>query len=216
MWYLYLDESGDLGFDFITKKPSKYFTVTVLVIKGQDNNRALINAVKHTIKRKLNKKRMSNKAYYELKGSKVAFEIKRYLYDLIARLDFKIYALTLNKKRVYQKLIGNKERIYNYIARLVLDQIDFSDVDLRVMLVLDKSKGGYEIGEFNSYLLRQISGKLDPKIPLDIIHRVSHEMPGLQVADLFAWGIFRKYEKQDKEWFDVFEARVAYDKVYLP
>ncbi len=21
MWYLYLDESGDLGFDFVTKKP---------------------------------------------------------------------------------------------------------------------------------------------------------------------------------------------------
>ena len=24
MWYLYLDESGDLGFDFVNKKPSRF------------------------------------------------------------------------------------------------------------------------------------------------------------------------------------------------
>lgn len=30
MWYLYLDESGDLGFDFVNKKPSKFFTVTII------------------------------------------------------------------------------------------------------------------------------------------------------------------------------------------
>ncbi len=27
MWNLYLDESGDLGFDFVNKKPSKFFTI---------------------------------------------------------------------------------------------------------------------------------------------------------------------------------------------
>jgi len=44
MWYLYLDESGDLGFDFINKKPSKFFTVTILAIRGQ-NNKQLLKAV---------------------------------------------------------------------------------------------------------------------------------------------------------------------------
>ena len=214
MWFLYLDESGDLGFDFVTKKPSKFFTIAVLVIKGQGNNRALINAVKHTINRKLNKKKSSG--VYELKGSKISFEIKKYFYSKIAKIDFKVYALTLNKKRVYQSLLSSKERIYNYVARLVIDQIDLNDADPRVMLILDKSKSGYEIGEFNSYLLRQISGKLDPKVPLDIVHKISHEMPGLQVVDLFVWGIFRKYERKDNEWFDVFKGKIAYDKVYLP
>lgn len=135
MWFLYLDESGDLGFDFVTKKPSRFFTVTVLVIKGQENNRALINAVKHTIKRKLHKKKLSSA--YELKGSKMSIEIKKYLYDHIAKIAFKIYAFTLNKKRVYQALLSSKERIYNYIARLVIDQIDLNGADPRVMLILD-------------------------------------------------------------------------------
>ena len=213
MLYLYLDESGDLGFDFISKKPSKYFTVAVLGIHGQDNNRALINAVKHTLKRKLGRQ---NPAGFELKGSKVSFEIKKYLYTQIAALDFKIYALTLNKKRANQSLAQTKERLYNYVARLVLDQIDLNSARQRVMLIMDKSKSKPEIADFNSYVFRQLQGKLNPKIPLDITHKLSHEMLGLQVVDLFAWGIFRKYEKQDEKWFDVFQGKVIFDNVYLP
>lgn len=30
--YLYLDESGDLGFDFVNKKPSGFFIITLLGI----------------------------------------------------------------------------------------------------------------------------------------------------------------------------------------
>lgn len=215
MLYLYLDESGDLGFDFITKKPSKFFTVAILVIKGQDNNRALINAVKHTLKRKLRKK-LNSKSVVELKGAKVASEVKKYLYDQIAGLDFKIYALTLNKKRVNHNLTNTKDRLYNYIARLVLDQINFNDAKQRVMLILDKSKSKPEIADFNSYVLRQLQGRLNPKIPLDIMHKLSHEMLGLQAVDLFAWGIFRKYERRDEKWFRIFQERVIYDELYLP
>ncbi len=36
MLYLYLDESGDLGFDFINKKPSSFFTICVLAIRGHE------------------------------------------------------------------------------------------------------------------------------------------------------------------------------------
>jgi len=39
MWFLYLDESGDLGFDFVNRKPSKFFTITILAIKGIDNEK---------------------------------------------------------------------------------------------------------------------------------------------------------------------------------
>lgn len=216
MLYLYLDESGDLGFDFVNKKPSRFFTVAVLAIKSQENNRALINAVKHTLKRKLHIKKLQRKVCCELKGSKVSLEIKKHFYGKISKLDFKIYALTLNKKRVYQNLINDKERIYNYVARLVLDHIDFNHVETRVMFVLDKSKGKPEIAEFNSYIFRQIKGKLNPKIPLDITHRLSHEMLGLQAIDLFAWGIFRKCEKRDFVWFNVFKKKVVYDGMYLP
>jgi hypothetical protein len=44
--YLYLDESGDLGFDFVNKKPSKFFTVTIMVINKNNENVLLFKGVK--------------------------------------------------------------------------------------------------------------------------------------------------------------------------
>jgi hypothetical protein len=44
-----LDESGDLGFDFVNKKPSKFFTITVLAVRD-DNQRKLAKAVKITLR----------------------------------------------------------------------------------------------------------------------------------------------------------------------
>ncbi len=216
MFYLYLDESGDLGFDFVNKKPSKFFTVAVLVIKGQENNRALINAIKHTLKRKLKKKKLFKNSSFELKGCKVAFEVKKYFYFKVKDLDFNLYALTLNKKRLYPSLMKEKERVYNYIAGLVIKKIEFENAKTRVEFIVDKSKGKPEIEDFNSYVFNHIQAKLNPNIPLNIKHSLSHENLGLQAVDMFAWGIFRKYEKKDFEWFNTYKDKVSFDDVYLP
>ena len=85
----------------------------------------------------------------------------------------------------------------------------------RVQFIVDKSKAKPEIEEFNSYILRQLTGRLDPKVPLNIDHRSSHESLGLQAADLFSWGIFRKYERKDTEWFSLYQDKVKYDEVFL-
>ena len=214
MWYLYLDESGDLGFDFVNKKPSKFFTVTILALSGVDKNRAFINAVKHTLKRKLKKKKIG--ILQELKGHKTSLEVKEYFYRQVRDLKFELYSLTLNKRRLYEKLTKEKDRVYNYISRLVLDKIPFEKANMRVELIVDKSKGKPEIKEFNSYIIRQLQGRLDPKVPLDIYHRLSHEASGLQAVDMFCWGIFRKYEKKDSSWFELFKEKVIFDELYLP
>lgn len=211
MLYLYLDESGDLGFDFFSKKPSRYFTITVMMVQGVENNRRIAKAIKKTINRKLYRQKRD-----ELKGSKDSVEIKKYFYRQVQSIPFEIYSLTLNKKRVYENLTQKKERVYNFIARKVLDIIPFDNASARIELVIDRSKSKYEIREFNEYLVRQLSGKIDPKIPLYIEHHLSHEDLPLQAVDLFSWGIFRKHEKKDTEWFDIFSGKVRHDSVYLP
>lgn len=209
MLYLYLDESGDLGFDFFARKPSKFFTVTVLTVTGIENNRRLINAVKKTIKRKLPKKQA------ELKGSKDSIGVKEYFYRQIATIPFDIYSITLNKRRVYDKLTKQKDRVYNFITRNVMDRIPVENASTRIEVIIDKSKSKNEIIEFNDYIIRHIKGRIDPRVPLDIYHRKSHENLGLQVVDTFSWGIFRKYEKKDTKWFNIFRDKVKYDSVYL-
>ena len=52
-------------------------------------------------------------------------------------------------------------------------------------------------------------------MPLDVYHHRSMENLGLQAADLFAWGTFRKHEPNDTAWFALFQSKVRYDGRYL-
>lgn len=210
MLFLYLDESGDLGFDFFSKKPSKFFTVTVLAVRGVESNRRLIQAVKKTVKRKL------PAGNAELKGAKNSFAVKEYFYLQVADVPFEIYAMTLNKRRVYERLAKQKDRVYNFVSKNVLDKIPVENASTRIQVVIDRSKSKQEIREFNDYIIRNIQGRIDPLVPLDIRHWTSHENAGLQAVDAFSWGLFRKYERNDTEWFDVFKEKVKFDDVYLP
>ena len=216
MWYLYLDESGDLGFDFVNKKPSKFFTVAILAVNGIENNRKLIKGIKVTLRRKLNPKKHRKRIVQEIKGRNTTIGIKEYFYNQVKTVPFGIYAITLNKRRVYERLTREKPRIYNFIARQVIDKIPFErNKGDRVELICDKSKSKPEISEFNSYIRSQIQGRLNPKITLDMYHWESQVTPGLQASDMFCWGIFQKYERKDSGWFDIFKKRVVFEDLYL-
>ncbi|MBU1037063.1 DUF3800 domain-containing protein, partial [Patescibacteria group bacterium] len=121
MWYLYLDESGDLGFDFVNKKPSKFFTVAVLALRGVENNRKLIKAVKITLRRKLNPSGKRKRIVEELKGEGTDINVKNYFYSKVKDIRFALYSVTLNKLRVYERLARNKSRVYNFMARQVFE-----------------------------------------------------------------------------------------------
>ena len=212
---MYLDESGDLGFDFVNKKPSKFFTVTILALSSYESNRKLIKAVKMTLRRKTSKKEGKN----ELKGINTTLDVKKYFYKQVKNIRFSLYSITLNKKRIFEELTRSKERVYNFIARQVLDEIPFEKANhIRIELIIDKSKSKPEIEEFNSYIKGNLEGRIEPKTPLDIYHWKSHENYGLQACDLFCWGIFQKYERKRMEWHDIFskDEKIKLDSLYLP
>jgi hypothetical protein len=216
MWYLYLDESGDLGFDFVNKKPSKFFTVAILAIRGIDNNRKISKAVRIVLRRKLNPKSKRKRIVEELKGEATSLEIKKYFYRQVKDIKFTIYSMTLNKLRVYKELACNKSRVYNFIARQVFDRIPFENSDSdRIVLIIDKSKGKKGIREFNEYIIRQLEGRIAPKIPFDIYHEDSKKIGGLQAIDMFVWGIHRKYENKDLKWYEIFDKNIILDDQYL-
>jgi hypothetical protein len=215
MWYLYLDESGCLGFDFVNKKPSNYFTIAILAVQGHDANRKLIKAVEVTLRRKLNRKKNKKRVIEELKGTSTTIDVKKYLYGRIKNIPFRIFSLTLNKRRVFERLTREKERVYNYVARLILDEIKFEKAKVQIDLVVDKSKGPEQIREFNQYIYQQLQSRLDPKVPLNIMHEDSRVYKVLQIADLFSWGIYRSYERKDQEWFEVFKEKIRFNQQYL-
>lgn len=211
MLYLYLDESGDLGFDFVNKKPSNYFTICVLAIKGADKNRSLGNAVKAVLQRKFPKR---TGEVQELKGNTLPLEIKRYFYRHARVIDFQLCAATLSKRAICGRLSVEKDRIYSYLARLALEKVNFDDAAIRVIMTVDKRGPDRETVRFNNYILSQIKGMIDPLVPLDIFHVPSQESYGLQAADLFAWGVQRKYEMRDRAWYEVFKEKIRTERLY--
>ena len=204
MLYLYLDESGDLGFDFVEGKPSKFFVVTILAIHGTDQHRQLLKWLKTSMRRKSSK----NSSYFEFKGSLTPLKVKGYFYQKISKLDFAIYSVILDKKKSFQRMWYDKERIYSFIADSVLKNVLIEKNISRIEFVIDKSKSKQNIKKFDSYILSQMKGRVHPKVPLTIKHVNSLESQGIQVVDLFSWGIFRKYEREDTEWYNYFKEKI--------
>ena len=101
---IYLDESGDLGFDFENKQPSQKFVITLLVCHSKEAVDAFKTAVKRTLKNKLNHKKANQRYIEELHGVGLVLSNKEYFYRQVKSMDWCIYTVALNKRRVYEYL----------------------------------------------------------------------------------------------------------------
>ncbi|MCD4764530.1 MAG: DUF3800 domain-containing protein [Desulfobacterales bacterium] len=108
-----------------------------------------------------------------------------------------------------------KKKLYNFMARFILEKVDLSKTGDAVNLIIDRSKNREEIRDFNKYVANQLEGLLPLKVPLYITHELSQHNVGLQAVDLFCWGLYRKYEKNDTAWYNIFIKAVKFEDEYL-
>lgn len=214
--HLFLDESGDLGFEFSKQGTSQHFVVTLLLIRTEEARKALEKAVERTIRNKVRKRKKGKIPTLELKGTNTSLEVKQYFYRQVSEVDFALYVIILNKRRLYAYLAKEKERLYNYIARRIIEKIPLHAANDRVILTLDKRKNRDDQRELNQYLSFQLQGLLPLHAPLKIFPIASHESKGIQAVDLFCWGIFRKYEAGDLTWYQAFSEKIRVEMVLFP
>lgn len=207
--YVFLDESGGLSFDFTKGGTTRFFVVCLLVIPTSEDHRKIINAVERTIHHKLHKGRKPKRPTDELKGSQSHASTQRYFYRQASAASFSIYTLILSKATVAETLRRQPGRLYDLLATDLLGRCPFHQAQERIILTLDRRKSSGEIKAFNQALLIQLQARLPVTRPIDIFHLHSWERRGLQAVDLFCWGIFRKYERGDTTWYDVFRERIA-------
>lgn len=201
---IYIDESGDLGIDF-EKGSSKYFTICALVIDSEEVKNKLTIAVKKTLRNKINTSKKDN--HKELKGSKTSIKVKKYFYNLIKDLPFKIYSVTVNLEK-YTGEDYDKERIFNYCTFELIKLLGLEKSENDINITFDKRKNKKDIMDFDKDLRVQLNSVLDPKAKINLSHANSHDLKLLQVVDLFSWGIFRSYERKDNEWVDIFKKKL--------
>lgn len=96
-----------------------------------------------------------------------------------------------------------------------MEKVDLTHVQRNVDLIVDRCKNKEEVRDFNQYLINQLEALLPLHTDLNISHLTSQESAGLQAVDLFSWGIFRKYENNDPQWYNVFCHKVRFETEYL-
>jgi hypothetical protein len=128
--YIYLDESGNLGFDFSKKGTSEKFTLTLLVCDSLQAKKAFKKAIGRTIKNKIRGKRKTDKSFKELKGTNTTAAVKEYFYRQIKSDAWGLYTVILNKRRIYSQFHPGtgQSKLYNFLSRFIIQQLPLSHV----------------------------------------------------------------------------------------
>jgi hypothetical protein len=196
MVYIFLDESGDLGFDFQKKRTSRYFVVTALVT---DNKRPIEKLVKD-IHRHLRKK-------YRMKSGTLhaAHEDPSTCFRFCKKLSTKdvyIASVFLDKQKVSTAMRQETHILFNFLVRALLNRLLIhrliNGTETTKLILARRETSKYLNKGIKEYLTDRMNTVRIPKLLLQI------EMPnrekGLQAVDIASWALFRKYEFGDSKY----------------
>lgn len=195
MTKIYLDESGDLGFNF-EKGSSKYFVVCFYQtdICEKILQKQIKIAKQRTIKKSKNRSQ-------EVKGSSSKFRTKELLFRRIRLVDpsFRVCGIVVNKEKVYVGLRDNPNKLYNWICKKLMEFCNEENFEL---IIDKKDKKVSLIHDINMYLEREF-----PKM-IQVNHQSSDQNPGLQIVDIFSNTIFKFYEREETELYKLMDDRL--------
>ncbi len=196
---IFLDESGDLGF---SEKSSKFLTITLLVCDIKKE--AEIRRVVKKIRQKFLKKKLKNSPEVKWNNSSEYLKIK--ILKSLAKKEFEVLSIILDKKNVYSRLKKEKHKLYNYLCKLILSECSLNDS--AVELFVDRSKGKRALrDDFDNYIRSYI---VDENCNLKIKHEDSKGNGGLQSLDFVSGAIFNKYKYGNEKFYDIIK-----DKIFL-
>jgi predicted kinase len=212
MAYIFLDESGDLGFN-PAKKNSKNFIITILATPNKKPIEKIVKKVHSTLKKKV--KRLSGGVLHAYKEKPAT---RKKVLNLLNKKDCSIMTICLNKTKVYTRLKEEKHVLYNYVANILLDRIikkklvDTTDI---VYLIASRRETNKFLNEnFKNYLKSQISNIHKMKVEIEI--KIPSEEKSLQAVDFVSWAIFRKYEHNDDSYFKLIKSKIIEENPLFP
>jgi hypothetical protein len=191
--YMFLDESGDLGFK---KTSSSHFIVSIICT---ERPKPLFNCIKRQ-KAKLSKKH--NVHIREIKNVPPTVDIK--VLKCISNKDLSIHYMSLDKTHIPRSLQKKNVIQAHMIGKLVNDVVQTLQTKEKINLVIDKFLPTSKITPFNSY----ITDKMDSK-QIVIDHPDSASNNGIQAAHIVAKGINKLYRDGDSSYYDIISRRIG-------
>jgi len=208
--YIFLDESGDLGF---SKGSSKFFVITFLATSNKKPIEKIAKKVLASMKKK--GKKLSGGILHAYKEKKAT---KNRVLKQLSDQDCLVMTIYLNKSKVYTRLKSEEHLLYNYVTNILLDRImkkKIISTKEDVLLIASKRETNKFLNEnFKNYLKNQMSGRHKVNIQIDI--KTPAEEKSLQIVDFASWAIFRKYEKMDSGYYDMIKNIVVEENPLFP
>lgn len=200
--YIYLDESGDLGF---SSKSSKFFVIALLYTNNPKHIRRILKKVRRRLLRK------KYRDLPEFKSSRSDDFVKKRILEHLSKEDVEISYVILRKSTVYSYLHQEHNVLYNYLTGFLVERLPQLK-DREIMIVADKCLSKINREKFNRYLKSKTFsnfykiGKLLPKIQIQ--HKTSLEEPCLQAVDYVANAVYRKYEFNDETYYNIIKPKI--------
>ena len=212
MSYIFLDESGDLGFDFTKSRTTKFFIITFLFC---DNKRPIEKLIRN-IHKGLRKK-------YKMKGGVLhasheePITCLRFCRDVIKK-DCKIMTIYLNKNKVFTNLRDEKAVLYNYVTNILLDRVinkHLIDKNKKIEIIASRRETNKFLNEnFKNYLARQT--KTNHQLDIEVKIKTPAEEKSLQAVDIASWAIFKNYEYGDDIYYNLIKSIVVEESPLFP
>jgi hypothetical protein len=212
MSYIFLDESGDLGFN-PQKKSSKYFIVTILANKEKKPLEKIVKKIHSQLRKKV--KKMSGGVLHCTKEKPVT---RKRLLQYLAKTDSSIMTICLTKSRVHTKLQDEKHVLYNYVTNILLDRILTKKLipgNEEIELIISKRETNRFLNDnFTLYLKNQ--AKQNHNILIEIVIKTPAEEKSLQVVDFASWSLFNKYENKRMEYYEILKKIIVEENMLFP
>ena len=200
MTHIYLDESGDLSFDFTKKRTSKFFIITVLISENKVILERLIKKINLEVVRMSKGKSTPNM----LHASKQSDKIRIKLLNELASKDVQIDYIFINKTKSLKYIGIDKHQLYldltiSLIHNLLKKSRILSD---RILITASKRETNKDL---NEKFINGIEDYFDNKVLVEI--QIPQNEKGLQIVDFCSWGIFRNYEFGDSSFIEIFKEK---------
>ncbi len=209
MAYIFLDESGDLGFG---KASSRWFLFTVAIVSEPRSLERVVRKIWRPLKKK-HKKLGEMHAYHADDSTRT-----RMLQRLNELDDLKVLTVVLNKQKVYVDLRNQKNLLYNYTANILLDRLHSSGLIKKgevLELYIDRKDTKKRLREnFIEYLREAMTARRQGSFTVAL--HSSHENKSLQAVDFMSWAIFRKYERGDYEYYERIKNKIVDERLLFP
>lgn len=202
--FIYLDESGDLGFN---KGSSKHFVISFLAMSQKTNLLLKRKIIK--VKRKYN---IPNGI--EIKGNKSNHGLRMDILKEICSLPIDIYSITTKKQGINETLRKDTNIFYNYMVNLIVVPYLVKTKTNNICLIADKRISKVSKGmRFGDYLKYKIFYEKNLyHLQLNIEYLDSIISYGLQAVDFVANSIFRNYEQGNKKYIEALEGNIVQNK----